>query len=114
MALLYPVAVPRTALLVAIILAVSTPVLPRAQDPGQTYSGVGSGHFVRAVAEKGRFVTLEDASRWEIDPIDRYRTTEWEADEGITVRRATPENGFDYELSNNDRDEGAHARYLPR
>ena len=101
-------------MLVAIALAVWTPAHPRAQDQGQGYSGVGSGHYVRGVTENGQFVTLEDASRWEIDPRDRFRTVEWLADEGVTVRRAKTETGFDYQLDNTDRDEGADARYLPR
>ncbi len=99
---------------VAIALAVSTPVSPRAQEPGQDYGGVGSGHFVRAVTEDGQFVTLEDASRWEIEPRDRFRTAEWQADEGVSVRRARTETAFDFELDNTDRDDGAFARYLPR
>ncbi len=113
-ALRYPVLVSQLAVLVAIVLAVSTPVRPLAQDPGPGYKGVGSGHYVRGVTEDGQFVTLEDASRWEIDPRDRFRTVEWAADEGVTVRRATSETGFDYQLDNTDRDEGADARYLPR
>ncbi len=101
-------------MLVAIALAVWTPIPPRAQDPGQGYSGIGAGHYVRTVTEDGHFVTLEDASRWEIVPRDRFRTAEWQADEGVTVRRGQTQDGFDYELDNTDRDDGAFARYLPR
>jgi hypothetical protein len=107
--------VSQLAIFIVAIAIASTPALPQTQDAGQqNYTGIGAGHYVRSVAEKGQFVTLEDGSRWEIDPRDRYRTVDWQADEGITVRRAQGEEGYDYELDNTDRDDGAYARYLIR
>jgi hypothetical protein len=96
------------------MIATTMSVPAGAQNRESNYSAVGPGHYIRAVSEDGQFVTLEDASRWEIDPRVRFRTIEWRADDVITVRRAEPENGFSYELDNIDRDDGALAKYLPR
>src|SRR5262249_10180050 len=46
---------------------------------GPAYAGLGGGHVLRAVTDGGRFVTLEDGSRWEIAARDQYQTAEWEA-----------------------------------
>jgi hypothetical protein len=79
------------------------------------YSAVGGGHLLRAVTDGGRYVTLEDGSRWEIVGRDQYQTADWEASANITVRNLTrPENGFYYEVINTTIDEGAVANYVPR
>ena len=87
---------------------------PAAQrEEGPSYNAIGSGHFVRAVSDEGRYVTLEDGSRWEVDPRVRFYSNAWKPDEGIAVRRATPDEGFYYELDNTDQDDGVLANYLP-
>ncbi len=85
---------------------------PQRAEP--SYNAIGSGHYIRTVSDEGRYVTLEDASRWEVDPRVRDQSNAWHPDEGMSVRRATPENGFYYELDNIDQDNGVLANYLPR
>jgi hypothetical protein len=64
------------------------------------------------VRENGRFLTLEDGSRWETDPDVRFQTAEWQVEAQITVRHASEQSGYTYELDNTDEDEGALAKYL--
>ena len=77
------------------------------------YTGAGGGHYVKAVGREGLRVTLEDNSVWELDPRSQYLTADWQPYENISVRRAQPEDGFNYEIDNTDRDNGALARYSP-
>jgi hypothetical protein len=84
---------------------------PAAQK--KAYSALGGGHVVRAVSDAGRYVTLEDGSRWEIDPWARYLTVEWESSANVTVRPASREDaGFGYELINTNTDDGALANLV--
>ncbi|HEV3141403.1 MAG TPA: hypothetical protein VGY57_12840 [Vicinamibacterales bacterium] len=76
------------------------------------YEALGSGHLLRAVADGGRYVTLEDGSRWEIHPRDRFRTVEWEPNESISVRTTRGEDGYAYEIVNTTDDDGALARLI--
>jgi hypothetical protein len=77
------------------------------------YAALGGGHLVRAVTDKGRFVILEDGSRWEISPRDQYLSAEWEVLANVSVRTLPrAENGFVYELINTSTDEGAVANYV--
>jgi hypothetical protein len=79
----------------------------------KAYSALGGGHVVRAVSDAGRYVTLEDGSRWEIDPWARYLTVEWESSANVTVRPASREDaGFGYELINTNTDDGALANLM--
>jgi hypothetical protein len=78
-----------------------------------SYAAVGGGHFIRAVNDDGRYVTLEDGSVWEIEPSVRFQTVDWQLQAAVTVRRATPDGPFTYELDNTQDDEGALARYVP-
>jgi hypothetical protein len=79
------------------------------------YSAPGGGHVVRAVTDGGRYVTLEDGSRWEISPRGQYQSVEWEVLANVSVRTLPrQENGFLYELINTSTDEGAVANYLGR
>src|SRR5207247_9675785 len=54
--------------------------------PKSTYASLGGGHVIRAVTDGGRYVTLEDGSRWEISPRDQYQSAEWEVLENVSVR----------------------------
>jgi hypothetical protein len=77
------------------------------------YTALGGGHLVRAVTDKGRYVTLEDGSRWEISPRDQYQTVDWELLASVSVRTLPREEaGFVYELINTSVDEGAVANYI--
>jgi hypothetical protein len=78
-----------------------------------TYTALGGGHLVRAVSREGRYVTLEDGSIWEIDPVVWFETVQWEPLEQVTVRSIPEQDGFVYELDNTSEDAGAPARYLP-
>ena len=75
------------------------------------YPAVGGGHLLRAVSGDGRVVTLEDGSLWEISPSDYFKTATWQAGAVMTVVRLAGDDGFGYELDNNDVDEGALASY---
>lgn len=77
------------------------------------YEAVGSGHYIRRVDEDGRVVVLEDGSRWEVDPAVRFKAKEWRPEALITVRRA-PVDGYGYDLTNTDVDEGVFVNYLGR
>ena len=77
-----------------------------------TYDALGSGHRLRAVSQDGRYVTLEDGSRWEIHPRDRFRTIDWEPDVSISVRTTRAEDGYAYEVVNTNDDDGAMARLI--
>ena len=79
-----------------------------------TYAAIGGGHYVKSVSSGGDLVTLEDGSTWEIHPRLQFQVTAWEPSAGIAVRRAQPEYGFAYEMTNLDADEGVAARYRPR
>lgn len=81
--------------------------------PQTAYPALGGGHVIRAVTDRGRYVALEDGSRWEIDPLARYETIEWEPAANVTVRTLSrAEGGFGYELINTSVDEGAAANYV--
>ncbi len=85
---------------------------PAARQEEPRYPAIGAGHFVTAIREEGRFVTLEDKSQWEIEAPDRHRTVAWQELEGIAVRWAGGSNAFTYQIVNLDRDEGASARWM--
>lgn len=78
------------------------------------YAATGAGHFIKTMSTDGATVTLEDDSVWELDPRAHFFTINWQPFEGIAVRTTDPENGFNYEIDNTDRDDGALARYTPR
>jgi hypothetical protein len=77
------------------------------------YTATGAGHYIKAMSEGGLRVTLEDNSVWELDPRSQFFTIDWEAFQGIAVRRSDSEQNFDYEIDNIETDDGALARYTP-
>ena len=82
--------------------------------PVETYAALGGGHLLREVSRDGRYIVLEDGSRWEVHPRDWYQTVSWELSANMTVRTARGDGGFDYELVNTTSDEGALAKYAPK
>jgi hypothetical protein len=78
------------------------------------YTAFGGGHVLRAISAEGRYLTLEDGSRWEIGVSDRFQTAEWQTDAAMTVSSSRGENGFDYHLLNTAVDESVAARFVPR
>ena len=80
---------------------------------GQTYAGVGGGHWVSKKIDGGRFIKLEDGSLWEISSIDRINTMLWLVTEEITVI----ESGnplYPYKLINSDSGDTAEAKLISR
>jgi hypothetical protein len=90
------------------------PPSPPEAGRAAAYSAVGGGHLIQQVSPDGRYVTLEDRSRWEVHPRVRFQTADWATPVGATVRNARDEDGYTYQIVNTDEDEGVPARYLGR
>jgi hypothetical protein len=71
----------------------------------KTYGAGGPGHFIRAIGETGRTITLEDGSVWDVDPRTQFKAAQWEALAGITVHRTEEDPDFNYILNNTDVDD---------
>jgi len=91
---------------------VRVPDAPATASP--SYGALGSGHRLRAVSDEGRFVTLEDGSRWEVHPRDWFRAIDWEPGAAISVRTTRAEDGYAYEVVNTNDDDGAMAKLVSR
>jgi hypothetical protein len=78
------------------------------------YTAVGGGHYITSVSADGSRVTLEDASRWDVDPRAQFSVAAWQPDDLITIRRSPESSGFPFSVSNTSRDDGAPARHLAR
>ena len=65
------------------------------------------------MTDEGRYVTLEDGSRWEVIAEERFTSVDWQPQAGMTVRIARGKDGFDYQLVNTNDDEGVLAKLLP-
>lgn len=77
------------------------------------YGALGSGHFVQENRENGKFIVLEDKSVWEIDARNHHVTSQWHQYDAVAVRfQETAEPPFQYGLTNEDKDEGASARWV--
>lgn len=92
----------------------SPPPVNQTAAPAAAYTAFGGGHILRGVSAEGRYLTLEDGSRWEVGAADRFQTAEWQTDAAMTVSAAHGENGFDYHLLNTTADESVAARFVPR
>ena len=58
------------------------------------------GFDVRAVADGGRYLTLEDGSLWEVDISDRATTAAWQSGDFVTVHSiAAPRGGYEWLLT---------------
>jgi len=81
-----------------------------------TYSALGGGHYIKSVAPGGTSVTLEDGSRWDMDPGQYFAIAGWQPDDLISVRRSTDSPDFAFEVDNTSQDDGAMAnhRVAPR
>jgi hypothetical protein len=71
----------------------------------KTYGAAGPGHFIRAVGEGGRTITLGDGSIWDVNPQVQFKVAGWEALAGITVHATEEDPDFNYILNNEDVDE---------
>jgi hypothetical protein len=58
------------------------------------------GFDVRAVADGGRYLTLEDGSLWQVDISDRATTAAWQPGEFVAVRPIfAPRDGYEWQLT---------------
>jgi hypothetical protein len=58
------------------------------------------GFDVRAVADGGRYLTLEDGSLWEVDISDRATTAAWQPGEFVAVHAiGAPRDGYEWLLT---------------
>lgn len=58
------------------------------------------GLYIRAVEEDGRYLVLEDGSRWEVEISDRARTASWTSDDFVNLGWiAAPRGDFEYLLT---------------
>lgn len=78
------------------------------------YDAVGGGHFVKRISAGGLIVTLDDNSRWEVEPRMSFVVAEWEADDLITVRRHAGDADYAFTLDNTSRDDGVAANRRAR
>jgi hypothetical protein len=86
-----------------------TPPPPPPPSAGGSYLGVGGGHWIRDVIERGRLLRLEDGSLWKIGPLDYIDSILWMKLDDITVL----EGGFyGYRLLNEDNAEIVEATFL--
>jgi hypothetical protein len=81
--------------------------------PPLTYEAIGGGHLLRMVTGEGRYITLEDGSRWEVVPEDWFTSVDWQPEAAMTVRIARGKDGFQFQLVNTNDDEGVLAKLLP-
>ena len=79
-----------------------------------SYGALGGGHFIKAVSPGGTRVTLEDGSRWDMDPRQYFAVADWQPDDLISVRRSIDDKAFAFEVDNTSRDDGALANHLTR
>ena len=78
------------------------------------YGALGGGHYIKAVSPGGTRVTLEDGSRWDMDPRQHFAVADWQPDDLISVRRSNDDKAFAFEVDNTSRDDGALANHLTR
>lgn len=58
------------------------------------------GLYISAVEDDGRYLVLEDGTRWEIEISDRARTASWAPDDFVNLSWiAAPRGDFEYLLT---------------
>jgi hypothetical protein len=74
------------------------------------------GLYIRAVEDDGRYLILEDGSRWEVEISDRATTASWAPDDFVNLGWiAAPRGDFEYLLSRvGDLEQRATARLAGR
>lgn len=74
------------------------------------------GLYIRAVEDDGRYLILEDGSRWEVEISDRATTGSWVADDFVNLSWiAAPRGDFEYLLTRvGDLEQKAAARLAGR
>jgi len=79
-----------------------------------SYGALGGGHFIKVVSPGGSRITLEDGSRWDMDPRQYFAVADWGPDDLISVRRSNDDKAFAFEVDNTSLDDGALANHLTR
>ena len=74
------------------------------------------GLYIRAVEDDGRYLILEDGSRWEVEISDRATTASWTPDDFVNLGWiAAPRQDFEYLLTRvGDLEQRAAARLAGR
>ncbi len=74
------------------------------------------GLYLRSVEDGGRYLVLEDGSRWEVEISDRATTASWTPDDFVSFGWiAAPREDFEYLLTRvGDQDQRAAARLAGR
>jgi hypothetical protein len=94
--------------LVALVLPLATPVAAQSAVSVATCGSDAQcgqvprpiGLYVIAVEEDGRYLVLEDDSRWEVEISDRATTASWLAEDFVNLSWiAAPRGDFEYKLS---------------
>jgi len=80
----------------------------------KNYAAIGGGHFIKVVAPGGTQLTLEDGSRWDIDPRQYFAVTNWQPDDLISIRREESDPDFSFEVDNTTQDDGSLANFRIR
>jgi hypothetical protein len=113
---------------IAAALALSPGILPAAaQSAPAAFAGCENdslcgliprpvGFYVSAVEEDGRYLVLEDGSRWEVEISDRATTGSWAPDDFVNLSWiAAPRGDYEYLLSRvGDLEQKAAARLAGR
>jgi hypothetical protein len=79
-----------------------------------SYSALGGGHYIKSVAPGGTSLTLEDGSRWDVDPRQYFAVAAWQPDDLISIRRSNSDPAFAFEVDNTSQDDGSLANYRVR
>jgi hypothetical protein len=74
------------------------------------------GLYIRAVEDDGRYLVLEDGSRWEVEISDRATTGSWAVDDFVNLSWiSAPRGDYEYLLTRvGDLDQKAAARLAGR
>jgi hypothetical protein len=110
----------RTSILLALLAA---PVIPAAaQRPNIDYVtsscncvGAPASFALVHVTDGGRYLILEDGTRWEVSPDDQGTAANWAEDASIVIRAIpAPTEKWEWSLINADLDQRAAARFAGR
>lgn len=83
---------------------------PKAGGP---YAGIGGGHWIKRVVERGNLIELEDGSLWALSALSRVDAILWLPIEKIIVTEGGAP-GYPYKLVNPDGKSTADAKLLSK
>jgi hypothetical protein len=91
-------------MVLALVLALLSVLAPQAPAL-KHYNAAGPGHYIKAVGEGGKSVTLEDESVWAVDPRTQFKVAGWKPDAEISVHLTDEDPDFNYILNNGEVDD---------